>query len=319
MIWFSVGLPLVLQALVPIALLSAIAAGTATPLAHAALILFTTAYLVAIGVAGLWLVLPWWMPWLYGGVLVVAVARAVRRWPARTTARARWPWMVIAAGTVGAVAAATITAVAWRGRRAPAGTVELASPFTSGTYLVVNGGMSQLLSAHLATLDGERFRPYRGQSYGVDLVKIDRLGLRARGVLPRDPAAYGIFGEPVVAPCTGRVIAAEDGAPDMPPPETDRAHMAGNHVLLDCDGVWVLLGHLQSGSVAVRTGQPVRRGTPIGRAGNSGNTGEPHLHVHAQRPGPVEAPLGGDPLPIRIDGRFLVRNDRLSIASGDGR
>ena len=46
-------------------------------------------------------------------------------------------------------------------------------------------------------------------------------------------------------------------------------------------------------------------------AANSGNTGEPHLHVHAQRPGPAGAPLGGDPLPILFGGRFPVRGDRI--------
>ncbi len=42
-----------------------------------------------------------------------------------------------------------------------------------------------------------------------------------------------------------------------------------------------------------------------------GNTGEPHLHIHAQWPGPPGAPLGGDPLPISFDGRFLVRGVRI--------
>ena len=46
---------------------------------------------------------------------------------------------------------------------------------------------------------------------------------------------------------------------------------------------------------------------------NSGNTGEPHLHVHAQRPGPVGAPLGGDPLPLLFGGRFPVRGDRIVL------
>ena len=31
-----------------------------------------------------------------------------------------------------------------------------------------------LVNAHLMTLTGERYRPYRGQSHGVDLVKLSR-------------------------------------------------------------------------------------------------------------------------------------------------
>jgi hypothetical protein len=51
----------------------------------------------------------------------------------------------------------------------------------------------------------------------------------------------------------------------------------------------------------------------LGLVGNSGNTNEPHLHIHVQRPAaPGRELLSGDPLPIRLSGRFLVRNDRVS-------
>ena len=52
-------------------------------------------------------------------------------------------------------------------------------------------------------------------------------------------------------------------------------------------------------------------GDRIGHAGNAGNTGEPHLHIDAQYLGTLSEPLSGDPLPMRFDGRFLVRNDRV--------
>jgi len=109
----------------------------------------------------------------------------------------------------------------------------------------------------------------------------------------------------------GRVVLAVDGLPDMQVPEMDREHMAGNHVLLRCAEADVLLGHLRPGSVQVHPGATVTTGTWLGSVGNSGNTGEPHLHVHAQRPGSVGAPLSGDPLPILFDGRFPVRGDRV--------
>ena len=164
------------------------------------------------------------------------------------------------------------------------------------------------------TLDASmaRFQAYRGQSYGVDIVKLNRWGLRANGLLPPQPSAYGIYGEQVYAPCTGQVIVALDGVPDMQVPQMDRQHMAGNHVLLRCKNADVLLGHFKTGSVKVATGQQLTVGQPIANVGNSGNTGEPHLHIHAQRAGTAAEPLSGDPLPVRFNGRFLVRNDRVS-------
>ena len=98
-------------------------------------------------------------------------------------------------------------------------------------------------------------------------------------------------------------------------PEIDRDQLAGNHVMLRCVDpnidADVLLGHLRPGSVKVRAGARVAVGDWMGSVGNSGNTGEPHLHVHAQRAGPVGAPLGGDPLPVLVGGRFPLRGDRI--------
>jgi murein DD-endopeptidase MepM/ murein hydrolase activator NlpD len=72
---------------------------------------------------------------------------------------------------------------------------------------------------------------------------------------------------------------------------------------------------LQSGGVAVRAGDTVTLGAPIGHMGNSGQTGEPHLHIHAQRGLGADNPFEGEPLPLMIEGRYLVRNDRLHIES----
>lgn len=188
-------------------------------------------------------------------------------------------------------------------------TIELAFPLEGGTYYVANGGSIGLLNAHMTTLSGEeRFRPWRGQSYAVDLLALDRLGRRARGLLPPDPANYVIFGAPVIAPCSGAVIAAIDGLPDQSPPHMDREHMAGNHVILSCADAWIVLAHFREGSVRVAAGDSVQTGQPLGQVGNSGNSAEPHLHVHAQRPGTSDAPLGGEPLVVRFGRRYLVRN-----------
>src|SRR5690606_38036386 len=131
-----------------------------------------------------------------------------------------------------AAGAAALLVAAAAGTRPPAGApvVALAAPLRGGTYLTANGGSASLVSTHVMTLDEPRFRRARGQSYGVDLVRINRAGFRASGLMPRDPAKYLIYGDTIVAPCDGVVVSATDGIDDTPVPEMDREHLAGNHV-----------------------------------------------------------------------------------------
>ena len=280
----------------------------------------SAAALCAMALLGIWLLPPWWAPHAFGVALLLAAWLGLRlRQPFASSMPLTWgAWLVAGLFVVLGVASAYGIAIALRSRNAPpASAVALAFPLERGIYLVVNGGSDINTNAHLMTLDTSipRFREWRGQSYGVDIVKLDALGLRARGVLPADPKAYRIYGARVLAPCAGQVLIAVDGLPDMPVPEVDRDHLAGNHVMLRCvdpnTNADVLLGHLRPGSVRVRAGASVAVGDWLGSAGNSGNTGEPHLHVHAQRPGPLAAPLGGDPLPVLLGSRFPVRGDRI--------
>jgi hypothetical protein len=310
---FAVWGPLVLQLIVPLGLLAWLAFGGASSRAGWALrVLVLACYLAAIGAGGLWLILPWFTPVVYTGLFALAALYSLRRvgsLPATPNGFPSWAAIGVMGGT--ATLFASLTLYVLSGAGTPADVVELSFPLAEGSYLVVNGGGNELINAHRKTLEGERFRRWRGQSYGVDIEKLNAMGLRARGILPKNLTAYEIFGEPLYAPCNGQVIAAVDGIEEMTPPEMDRQNMTGNHVILQCSGVWVLLAHLQRGSVAVADGQPISRGQPLARVGNTGNTGEPHLHIHAQRPGTAEAPVSGDPLHVVLDGRYLVRNARI--------
>jgi hypothetical protein len=194
----------------------------------------------------------------------------------------------------------------------PAGeAVDLAFPLRGGTFVVANGGSSALVNAHVAALDDPRFAPVRGQSSAVDIVAVNALGMRARGLWPGDASRYVIFGLPVLAPCSGVVSQAENTLPDLSPPRTDPRDPSGNRVLLDCGRFMVLLAHLKQGSVTVQAGQRIATGDIVGAVGNSGDSFEPHLHLHAQSRGVGALLLGGDSLVARFDGRYLVRNDRV--------
>jgi murein DD-endopeptidase MepM/ murein hydrolase activator NlpD len=201
------------------------------------------------------------------------------------------------------------------GKRSPAAEiVDVANPFGPGRYLVGHGGSNVPVNGHPRTLDAgvARFRPWRGQSHALDFFGLGPWGLRATGWRPADPSAYAIFGAELRAPCDGEVVAAEGGMPDFQVPEQDRVNRLGNHVILRCGDVDIVLAHMRQGSVAVAPGDTVQVGDRLGEVGNSGASTEPHLHIHAQRPASEgAAPVSGEPLALRIDGRFLVRGDRL--------
>ena len=72
-------------------------------------------------------------------------------------------------------------------------------------------------------------------------------------------------------------------------------------------------------------GESLQEGQPIGRCGNSGNTSEPHIHIHHQRQDPAAYPVNfaeGLPLffrdhdgPPTPEGGVRHRNGEL-VATG---
>lgn len=101
---------------------------------------------------------------------------------------------------------------------------------------------------------------------------------------------YGIFGVEVIAPASGTVISAKDSEADLLPGNDNFTSMAGNHIYIRLDetGTYLVLAHLKQESIKVKAGQHVEEGTVIARVGNSGNSSEPHLHIHHQRQDPAK-------------------------------
>jgi len=106
---------------------------------------------------------------------------------------------------------------------------------------------------------------------------------------------YGCYGVPVLAPASGLVVKAHDGEPDQIPGTVSNNFKAptGNHVVIRLEetGTYLVIAHLKTGSVAVKTGDALVEGQVIGECGNSGNTSEPHIHIHHQRQDPNLYPL----------------------------
>ncbi|MGA7614056.1 MAG: M23 family metallopeptidase [Thermoanaerobaculia bacterium] len=203
--------------------------------------------------------------------------------------------------TIIAVVILLVDLAAIASRIPPAGAVDLAFPFHSGTFVVTQGGRGPLTNPfHFWT---------PAEQYGLDLVRVGKLGVRARGVAPKELKEYATWGEPVFSPCTGRVVDEVSRTPEAAIGSPDASVPAGNYVILDCSGTNVVLAHLKRGAVFVRPGDSVLEGERIAKVGNSGYTSEPQLHLSASRT------EGGRqvPVPVRFEGAFLTQNDVVRV------
>lgn len=183
--------------------------------------------------------------------------------------------------------------------------VELALPFR-GRWLARNSPARRVPS-HGTDLMGGR--------YAIDFVAVDE---RRRTARTRDlgtffgtepPGRFIGYGQPILAPVDGTVVAVHDGEPDHEARRSQLslvgyllgqagrlrrgpAALAGNHVILALPdrSAFVVLAHLRAGTVRVAVGDPVRTGTALAECGNSGNSTQPHVHVQVMdRPDPVTA------------------------------
>lgn len=241
---------------------------------------------------------------IYGGVLLLVVA-FVPGSPLPVPAAIA----VIAAGAL-LFALGLLLRVAGRPRLRPQEeAIEIAFPLR-GRWVSLNGPAERVPSHRTHT---------HGQSYAIDFVHVPE-GVERAGIdwalVPARADAYPAFGEPVHAPLAGTVVRARDGTADgrgrMSWPAlvfmmtvegvartafgSDR--LVGNHVVLDAGGRrFVVLAHLRRGTVAVREGDRVEVGGHVGDCGSSGNSAEPHLHLHLMD---HPRPLVGVGLPWRF-------------------
>ncbi|RPJ51144.1 MAG: M23 family metallopeptidase [Chloroflexi bacterium] len=183
--------------------------------------------------------------------------------------------------------------------------VSLVFPLKGGVFYSAQAGSTAIVNAH---------HPHGSQVYSMDIVALDPLGKRAEGLVQTSLDHYTIFGQPVYSPCDGVIIEAVDGIADLAPGSTgDREHAAGNHVYIACQGVEILLAHLKQDSLRVEPTRPVKTGDLIGQVGNSGNTSEPHLHIHAQT-GRVPGSLTkGEGVVMLFNGKFYSRNGIIGV------
>ncbi len=175
-----------------------------------------------------------------------------------------------------------------------------------GDWYTFHGGNSCLINHHYFA---------GSQRFALDLI------LPEDGPLPllgeTDLAKYRTFGQTLLAPVDGQVVDLEGDMDDRPIGSMDPAHPAGNYVPIQSpSGYYVLLAHLQKGSLLVQQDQEVVAGQPIAKCGNSGNTSQPHLHIQAMLSPDLFSPTNR---PLRIwfqspgqaTPRLYKRNDTI--------
>lgn len=273
------------------------------------LALMTACFIGFIFLAGAsWSWFGMWTRWIPVGLLAAGLVLSGRRWSDRPwTAQTGWTgWLPLAITALVACFFALQLSRALAGRTPGVPPVEIAMPLESGRYVVANGGSTAVLNGHHVVA---------AQRFALDILALDDADRRADGILPSDVGDYVIYGRALLAPCGGTVVGASDGQPDTPIGGTDRIRPAGNHVLLACEiagrPVTLLLAHMQPGSLAVAPGEVVVTGDMLGRVGSSGNSSEPHLHIHAvdgTQPDLSHVISSAVAVPLSIEGEFLVRN-----------
>ncbi|MEP1150529.1 MAG: M23 family metallopeptidase [Balneola sp.] len=172
--------------------------------------------------------------------------------------------------------------------------INLEFPLNDGIYIVGHGGSNPLINYHNVN---------ESQRYALDILKLNAIGTRSWGAYPEELERYAIFDDTLYSPCDGTVVDMEKGYVDLIPPNRGEGHPAGNHVVIQCGTAEVTIAHMKENSITVDSSQTVKIGDMIGKVGNTGNTSEPHLHIHAE--------VDGIGIPILFNNRFLVRNSLI--------
>jgi hypothetical protein len=193
--------------------------------------------------------------------------------------------------------------------------VRISPPLAGSGWWNANG-CCRTVNAHRGAtlpLNGDLRVP---EQFAIDFVQLAPDGTCCSGSPVREVRSWRFYDAPVLAVGTGPVVEVVDDMGDQvpgPPEGVTVQNAPGNYVIQDIGGGrFVLYAHLRPRSVAVRAGETLRPGQPIGRVGNSGSSTAPHLHFQVMdRPSALNAvglPFVFDRL--RVEGVVQGRLDK---------
>lgn len=231
----------------------------------------------------------------YGGPIVLALAAAGLLVASLRSAR-RWkhgvnPWQVL--GYAG-----LMTVIFTLPVYDPYPSSHDDRPSRVAFRLPLDGPVTVAWGGPTADVNYHVFLPDQRWAYDLVVTARDGRTFRTDGAALDDYLAYGL---PVYAPAAGTVFATRDGEPEaaLGVPRRGLAGL-GNHVGLEvAPGEFLFIGHFKPGTVEVSVGDQVAAGRLLGRVGNSGNSSEPHVHLHLQD---SPRPWFGEGIPFHFHG-----------------
>ena len=178
---------------------------------------------------------------------------------------------------------------------------DLRLPF-DGRWFVLQGGDTLNVNHHMSL---------QAQWFGVDFAK---LGGPSRLELSPPNASrleqFYSWGEPVLASHDGQVLAVINDLPDNVLGTKDAINPLGNYISIKvAQDRFLFLAHFQRGTITVKPGDRVKRGQPLGRCGNSGNSDHPHIHLHVQDRPTLNVGSGQNPvfggMDVELNGKLF--------------
>ena len=192
-------------------------------------------------------------------------------------------------------------------------------PLRGPDWLAGDSAHNAADAAHRRAVLFDHGQAYIAQRYAIDWVKyhvVNGEGITWSG--PEDKnSSYLCYDAPIFSVAGGRVVDALDGIPENVPHSgkvainVNFANAAGNHLVVDIGyGLYALYAHMRPGTLKVKAGDLVTAGELLGHVGNTGNSTEPHLHMHIDN---QPSFLAGQGVPYEFD-HFEASNTTRVIA-----